>query len=804
MLASNFRPFLAPLLAILLVSAAATARERLALDTGWAFHLGDASGAETPGFDASAWTAVEVPHDWSIGLPRGEKEPTGGNGGFFQTGIGWYRRSFEAPASWRGQRIELEFEGVYQNAEVWLNGVSLGRHPYGYTPFALELSSHLRYGERNVLAVRVDNSAQPNCRWYSGSGLYRPVWLQIAAPVHVVPEELFLATTALSESQASVRAELAVRNDGDSERSVQVELQLLDPEGRLAARVREKVSLAAGQSWRNTRMLTVENPKAWSPETPALYRAKVTVGTFFRQLDAYETSFGLRTVKVSAERGFELNGKPVKLNGGSIHHDSGPLGAMTLPRAEERKVELLKAAGFNSVRTAHNPPSTAFLEACDRLGLLVMDECFDGWAKAKNPHDYSVWFAEWWRRDLESWVKRDRNHPSVVIWSVGNEMYERGGAEGRRLAGELVAAVRALDNTRPLGAGVNGFGKPEDWAKLDALFSHFDIAGYNYELHRHTADHERVPGRVILATESYQNEVFANWRAVHAQPWIIGDLVWSSLDYLGESSIGRVFPPDKPVVKHWEGNQWPWQGAYCGDLDLVGWRKPVSHYRNIVWDRGERLYIAVETPSPDGRPWNVSPWAMPPSLPSWTWPGHEDKPLSVEVYSRHEAVKLLLNGVALGEKPTTEAEAFLAKFTVPYAAGELVALGLDGGRETERVVLRTASAPAAFRLSVDRPKLRADGQDLAYVVIEAVDAKGQANPQASLSASVEVTGAGTLAALGTGDPESVESFLATKRTLFQGRAVAIVRASRTPGSIQVRVSAPGLETVTAVLRTESP
>lgn len=780
------------------------ARETVALDTGWVFRLGEAPGAEAPAFADGDWTRVEVPHDWSIGLARSEQAPAGGTNGFFPTGIGWYRRELAVPAGWRGRRVTLEFEGVYQDAEVWLNGVPLGRHHYGYTPFTVELTPHLRFGGRNVLAVRVDNSVQPNCRWYSGSGLYRPVLLHVTAPIHVVPEEVQLSTTALSAAQAVVQVAAAVRNDGVAARTVQIEFRLENPAGRIVARAREKVRLAPGQTWQGRRELTVPRPQPWSPESPALYCARVGVRAGFFQQDDYATTFGVRTLRYSVARGFELNGRPVKLNGGNLHHDTGLLGAVALPRAEERKVELLKAAGYNAARTAHNPPSRAFLEACDRLGLLVMDEGFDGWAKGKNKHDYSRWFADDWRADVEAWIRRDRNHPSVIAWSVGNEMYERGHARGRQIARDFVAAIHALDGTRPVTAGVNSLGKTGEWSQLDELFAAFDLAGYNYELARQAEDHARVPERLMVAAESYQNELFANWSIVQAQPYVVGDFVWSALDYLGEAGIGRVFPPDQPVVKHWEGSLWPWLGSYCGDLDLTGWRKPVSHYRNIVWDGGERLYLAVLAPTADGRPWNLSPWSIPLALPSWTWSGHDGQPLTVEVYSRHEAVRLLLNGVVLGEKPTTAAEAFKATFTVPYAPGELVAVGLQSGRDVERCTLRTAAAPQQLRLTADRATLRADGQDLAYLAIEGLDDRDELNPEATPVVTVAVTGAGTLAALGSGDPATLESYLSPRRALFQGRALAIVRTGRTAGDITVRVSAPGLAPATVSLRTVAP
>jgi beta-galactosidase len=386
------------------------------------------------------------------------------------------------------------------------------------------------------------------------------------------------------------------------------------------------------------------------------------------------------------------------------------------------------------------------------------------------------------------------------MWSTGNEMFERGGESGRRIARELAARIREHDTTRPVTAGVNGLGEAEKWPQLDELFATLDVAGYNYELPHHAADHARVPERVIVASESYQTEAFANWAAMMEHPYVIGDFVWSALDYLGEAGIGRVFPPGQEAKKHWEMEMFPWHGAYCGDIDLTGWRKPVSHYRQIVWDRGEKLYAAVRMPSPGWGEWNTTPWSVVPMLPAWTWPGLEGRPLAVEVYSRHDAVRLELDGRVVGEKPTRRAEEFKAVFMVPYAPGTLTAAGLRGGRVVERFTLRTAGEATELRLSVDRERLRADGQDLAFVTIEARDARGVWQPHATPRVTVSVEGAGTLAGLGSGDLTSLDSYAGAERDLYQGRALAVVRAGDKAGKITVTVTAPGLPVARATLK----
>ncbi|WP_158277344.1 glycoside hydrolase family 2 TIM barrel-domain containing protein [Opitutus sp. ER46] len=794
---------LRPILWVLpFLGATLAARDVVPLTAGWEFHLGDVPQASAADFDATTWARVDVPHDWSIGLPKDEKAPSSGGGGFFQTGVGWYRHHFHAPRQWRGQQVAVEFEGVYMNAEVWLNGVSLGRQPYGYSGFRFDLTPQLKPGADNVLAIRVDNSAQPNSRWYTGSGIYRHVRLIATGPVYVAPDGLFVSTKRLTAGEAVLLVRRELRSAHARAQRVAVETRVLDAAGHEVAKQRAELEIPAGGTQSADIELTVAHPRAWSPETPVLYRAVTRVFAGRKVLDEVEVTFGIRTVRVSAERGFELNGRSLKLVGGNVHHDHGPLGAAAYDRAEERRVQLLRRAGFNAVRTSHNPPSPAFLAACDQLGLLVLDEAFDGWASAKNKQDYSVYFKEWWPRDLAAMVRRDRNHPSVVLWSIGNEMYERGNAKGLAFAQQMRACIRELDDTRPVTAGINGPGKDGDWTKFDPLFATLDVAGYNYELARHPADHTRVPERVILVTESYLNETFSVWAAAQDFPYIIGDFVWSALDYLGEAGIGRVFPPGAPIVKHWEGNLFPWHGAACGDIDLIGQRRPSSHYRAIVWDRGEKLYAAVLVPSPDGRPWGVSPWALPPALASWTWPGQEDRELNVEVYSRYERVRLYLNGRLVGEKPTSRNAEFKATFAVPYAAGVLKAVGVQGGREVESFTLETAGVPAKLRLTADRRVVQADGQDLVFVDVEVTDAEGRWVPTADTSVRFTVDGPAMIAGVGNADLTTMETYQANPHRTFQGRAQLILRTGAKPGTISLRAQAEGLPESRLEMRSE--
>jgi beta-galactosidase len=793
---------------------ASVAAEQLDLRSDWRFHLGDATAAHSAEFDARHWRSVDLPHDWSIEGATKPDAPSSGAGGFFPTGIGWYRKTFPAPAWWRGRRVLLEFEAAAANAEVWINGRPLGRHPNPYTPFFHDVTPHLRIDALNTIAVRCDTSAQPASRWYVGSGLYRPVWLRVVDPVHIPRDTVAVRTTDLFPRSAIVELQADVRNTTDRAEGIVLDVTVADPDGLPIASIRLDGRATSSGDTRFGSKLAIPHPRPWTPDAPHLYRAIFRTFIGSRLTDRVETTFGLRTVSVSPDNGFLLNEQPLALIGGNVHHDHGPLGAAAFAAAEERKVRLLKDAGFNTVRTAHNPPSRAFLDACDRLGLLVINEAFDGWARAKTKHDYSLHFAEWWERDLDALLRRDRNHPSVVMWSIGNEMYERGAASGVQLAAAMRERIRNLDTSRPITAGVNGLGATGDWTRLDPLFASLDAAGYNYELHRHSEDHTRVPRRVIYAAESYQRDAFASWRATRDHPYVIGDFVWSAQDYLGEAGIGRVFPPDETAYPHWEGTHYPWHGAACGDLNLLGHRKPHSHYRNIVWDRGETLYAAVVAPTPDSRPWNPSAWAPPPLRAHWTWPGYEGREVQVEVYSRHPAVRLYLNDRPLGEKATTEAEEFKAVFTVPYAPGTLRVAGVRDGSDVETFTLTTAGPPIALRLSLEHSMglplsstgvpptpipLLADGQDLAFIHVETVDSDGRVYPHTNDSVTYTLTGPARIAAIGNADLTSTESYQANPRSLSEGRALIVLRTTREAGEIVLTAAAPRLEPATLTL-----
>ncbi len=770
--------------------AAEAVGSRFSMDRHWKFLLGDPPAARTAAFDDSTWRGVDLPHDWSIEGRIDKANPAGGSGAFLPTGVGWYRRTFTAAKAWQAGRVVVEFEGVYMNADVYLNGRHLGSHPYGYTSFFFDLTPYLNFAAPNVLAVRVDNSRQGNSRWYSGSGIDRHVWLTTTGPLHVAPWGVFVATPAVSAQQAKVVVQTRLVNDGTAAVAATLRTLVLDPEGKPAGQAESSCSLDAGASRELTQEITVPHPAPWSPETPQLYRAVNRVSVDGKTADESECHFGVRCLRWSVENGLQLNGHSVKLCGGCAHHDNGCLGAAAFDRAEQRKVEVLKAAGFNAIRTSHNPPSPAFLDACDRLGMLVIDEAFDCWEKGKATYDYHLAFPKWWQRDIDSMVLRDRNHPSVVMWSIGNEVPEQAEPSGARIAGMLADRARALDHTRPVTAAICRVSGQQKWTDLDPTFSALDIGGYNYEMDHLREDHGRVPARIFVVTESLQMQRNGVARVVKDNPCVVGDFVWTAIDYLGESGLGGWYYENAGESHGGDKvGQFPWHGTYCGDLDLCGFRKWTSHYRNILWNRGEKLYIAVRRPDPPGKTIKVVGWGAQPALASWTWPAFQGKPIRVDVLSVCDRVRLFLNGKLIGESPTYEC---MASFNVPYAPGTLKAVGLSGKQPVVEAELRTAGDAAAIRLTPDRSTIQADGQDLSFLTVEVTDHDGVLQQNAANNIHFSLAGPGTIAGVANADMAGEEPYQGDQRRVVDGRALLVIRSTRQAGNIRVKATAQGL------------
>lgn len=828
------------LMAALHLSAKGTQQMRtvLSADGGWKFFLGDASGAESAPFNDHSWRTVTVPHDWSIEGAPAEKNPTGSGGGYFPAGVGWYRKTFTAPANWKGKHVELEFDGVASDATVYLNGHKLGNHPYAYTSFRYDITSQLDLSAANVLAVRVDNSMQPNSRWYSGSGIYRHVRVVVTDPIHVAPWGVFVSTPEASAASAKVTVKVQVQNDTTEDGDVTIKTVLIGPSGANSRELGGTAKLQAGKPTETMQEFTLKKPALWSPQSPNLYRAVTQVIKNGKVLDQVETPFGVRSLSWSVEKGLLLNGASIKLVGGSVHHDNGPLGAAAFDRAETRRVELLKAAGFNAVRTAHNPPSPAFLDACDRLGLLVLDEPFDVWTKSKAKYDYARFFNDWWQQDVDSMVLRDRNHPSIIVWGIGNEIPEAWTKDGAPIAQEIAARVRSLDTSRPI---TEAFPGATYTPATDAVFAQLDIGGYNYNLAQNQAkDHVRVPTRIMMTTESMGPHAFENWQLAKDHPYILGEFVWTAMDYLGESGIGswtyatpqeagmaeQISKMMEPMMANMgadgknpfeqfaeQANKpnpaaklmfpgFPWHAAYSGDLDLTGYRKPSSYYRDILWNGGDRVFATVRLPEPEGKKIIAMSWASYPTLPSWTWSGQEGKPFTVEVYSGTETVRLFLDDRLIGEKPTGRDQAFKADFEVPYSPGTLKAVGVRGGKAVAQSILETTGKPVRLKLTADRTVLSADGQDLAFVTVEALDEKGRLQVNDDEIVHFTVSGTGTLAAVGNGDGQSQDPYSGDMCGLFHGRALVVLRTSRDEGQIKLTAKADSLTETSIVVESK--
>lgn len=769
------------------------ARENI--NTDWKFHLGDCEGGEQVDFNDAEWRTLDVPHDWSIEGKVDRNHPAGNDGGYFPTGTGWYRKTIESSASEARGINRIYFEGVYMNAQVFVNGTLAGTHPYGYTSFYVDATPYWKAGQ-NTIAVRVDNSMQKNCRWYSGSGIYRNVYLVHTERVHFDDWGIGIRTIAMNEEYAEIEITAKVKNETGEPARLDLSVGI-GGNNRNVVNGKTTVTVSPHSTKEYKQRVTIQQPALWSPDAPNLYSTHITLEKDGVKYDESIERFGIRSIAYSAEEGFILNGIPVTLNGGCLHHDNGILGAATYEDAEYRKAKLMKEAGFNAVRTSHNPPSESFLDACDELGLLVIDESFDGWRDSKTPHDYSTLLDRWWTRDLEAMVLRDRNHPSVFCWSIGNEIIERKSPEAVLTAYAFAGYVRKLDPTRPVTSALAAWDK--DWEIYDPLATAHDIVGYNYMMHKGPSDHERVPSRVMMQTESYPRDAFANWKRVSDHSYIIGDFVWTAMDYLGESGIGRFYYKGESEGEHYHRDQYPWHGAYCGDIDLIGWRKPISHYRELLYNPTKKLYMAVK--EPDGYYGEIKEtlWSVWPTWESWNWPGHEGKDIQVEVYSRYPKVRLYLNDKVVGEKETTLAQEFKAVFTLPYSPGVLRVAGIENGSETETQTLQTAGKPAKIRLTADRNTLDCEGQHLAFVTAEVTDKNGNVVSNAENLLHFAIKGEGCLVATGSADLKDEVPYNACDRKSWKGRAMTVVKNTGREGKAVLKVSSPGLSSASITI-----
>jgi beta-galactosidase len=818
---------------------------RVSFNDGWQFRpkanrFAELSGASAP------FRPVALPHDAMIEqdrvAPDDETSTEGAAGAYFPGGVFEYRKTFSVPDEDAGKRIFLEFEGVYRDATVYINGDYAGQRPYGYSQFHVDIGKFLRPERDNE--IRVEARSHRDSRWYTGAGIYRGVWMRIGDSVRIAPDGLRISTPDIDGERAVVEVAAPIENDLTVVRTFDVFTEITDDAGTVVATDVSRLTVLPGEPVNVRRRLYVFAPSLWSPDSPSMYSCKMELKAEDVQVDEDSASFGIRTLQLDPRSGLRINGQPIKLRGTCLHHDNGILGAATYRRAEERRIELLKEAGFNAVRMSHHPMSKAMLDACDRTGMLVMDEAFDVWTSAKSDFDYSLSFPEWWERDIEAMVAKDFNHPSVILYSIGNEIPEAGSPYGAAWGRRIAEKVRGLDPGRYITNGVNNMlavasdlarmrkqqqanaGDGEESKGINTLMSEagdmmnmiaasdlvtkrtaesysvLDVAGMNYSDSRYGIDRDLFPNRIIVGTETFPTRIDGNWRLVEKYDHLIGDFTWTGWDYLGEVGIGRPQYRDPDEAPSTVFNApYPHLLAGAGDIDITGHRRPASYYREIVFGLRTEPYLAVRRPQHNGKVFAGTPWAWSDAIASWTWPGFEDEQVTVEVYSDADEVELLVNGRSLGRRPAGADHRFQVVFETRYEPGDLLAVSYRNGIETGRHLLRSAAGPVRLRAESDRSVITATEGELAYVTVTLTDADGIVHTAADRPVSVEVSGAGVLQGFGSAAPSTEERFDASEHSTYEGRAQAIVRPTGA-GKIRVTASAPDCEPIEVLVTVE--
>ena len=801
--------------------------KRVALHDGWT--VGPKLGAFEQPTESTAPRPVTLPHDAIRDLPRSASSDQGVNTGYYPGGVFEYGIDLDVPAAWRDMTVLLEFEGVYRDAVVLVNGDVAAHEANGYNGFVVHLDSFLHFGQSN--RITVEARAHRDSRWYSGAGIYRPVHLIVADPLHIPLGGTRITTPDIDADRAIIEIATTVENEYRHTRTARLTWQITAPEGEIVARASAPITVLPGESATARVRIVVDKPELWHPKSPALYALTTTLTDSGVHIDTDTAAFGVRRLQIDSSHGLRINGDPILLRGACVHHDNGPLGAATIDAAEDRRVRLLKAAGFNALRSAHNPMSRAMLDACDRHGLLVMDELTDVWTRSKTAFDTAGSFPDRWKHDLAVLVAKDVNHPSVIMYSIGNEILELGTPHGAAWSRRLAEAVRTLDSTRPVTNGINGIianltRVTEAMADLEATdpntmmanmgeqmalmnasqlvtesieeaASTLDIVGFNYAESRYRQDAEQYPHRVIVGSETFPAHIDAMWALVEELPHVIGDFTWTGWDYLGEAGIGRV---DYTDIEGYEptgtAGPFPYLTAECGDLDITGHRRTISYYREIVYGLRDDPYIAVHRPEHHGRPTATTPWSWDDTVASWSWGATPGCPVTVDVYAAADTVELLLNGCSLGVAEVGDEKAFRARFETQYHPGELVAVARRGDAEIGRFVLRTAG-DAVLVARAEEPEIDVTG--LAYVAITLEDQEGIVFCDADRSVSVTVSGAGELGGIGTGRARTEECLAGQFITTYDGRALAIVRPTG-PGELIVTVTGEGLAPAHAHVR----
>lgn len=796
---------------------------------------------------------IILPHDAMIHEKRTPDTKNGGQTGYYPGKTYNYRKTFYVPDDWKEKKIVLEFEGIYANSKVFINGEFAGGHPYGYSSLYVNADDFLKYDQDNQIRVTANNGMEQNSRWYSGSGIYRDVNLFIGERLHIPVNGVIITTPDVEEESAMVILDITVKNSGFKRRKVRVVTVITDKTGKLVGKGITPVTMYGEQSEQIRQRLIIENPFLWNCKTPDLYTSNIRIEEEDQVLDVVTENFGIRKLQLDPIHGLRINGEVVKLRGTCIHHDNGILGACTLEQAEERRCRQLIEAGFNCIRSSHHPLSKVMLNACDRLGMLVMDELSDMWNQSKNNNDFSYDFSTWWEKVVEDMVQKDRNHPCVIMYSMGNELPEAGTPKGAQLNRAISNKIKSMDDTRFTTNAINGImAAGENMGKIfaslmqgnvpeqqdssmkqektgdsggsnelnsmmsimlgdlaDAIAKHpimtevteefteaMDVAGYNYLTGRHEIEHEWYPNRVILGTETFPSDIVRLWSIVKKNNHVIGDMTWTGYDYLGEAGVG-VFYYDGTVNFF---SKYPDRLASIGDIDIIGNRRPMSYYREIVFGLRKTPYIAVERLNHYGEKSSLTPWMWKDNIASWTWPGYEGKSAIVDVCTDADEVELFLNGVSIAKKPAGEANQFLALFEITYEPGELKAVAYRNGNVCETFSLYTAEEEVELQVHTDRKEIYANGSDLSFLMIRFVDKYGRENLYVQKEITINVEGAGILAGFGSADPSCEGNYDDLTWKTYDGYVLVVIRAGIEPGDIRVTISSENCKTQKVILQ----
>lgn len=804
--------------------------QNMNLDREWEFRRGFADSLGMLGKDSV--NIVHLPHDGMIGTATAADAPANYDSGYFNGSMCNYTKYVMFPGEWKNERVGLKFDGVMMHATIEINGCKVGEHHYGYSPFYIDITDYITYGEENRITINTNTGVQSSSRWYSGCGLFRSVTLCHSPKVHIKNDGIYIYTKEVADDVAYLEAEVDVCNRTLENRLVKIAVQIEDEaDGNTVKEITRTIQINAVTEETARIAFTLNHPKLWDTDAPNLYLVKVTatdIGIYkthfvknkVNTVDEDRKIFGIRTITVDAVRGLRINNKEVKLKGGCVHHDNGLLGAVSLYGSEARKVQKLKEVGFNAIRTAHNPPSEALVEACDRIGMYIFDEAFDAWGMAKRPGDFNTYFTMYWEDELTAFIRRDRVHPSVILWSTGNEIPERGGLNnGYTYATKLANAIRKLDQSRPISNGICSFWSGLDdylakgqnstqnaqndeslfsWDKLTEPFTNgLDVVGYNYMEDMYQNSHKLFPDRVILGSENFPKEIGFRWPLVEQLPYVIGDFTWTAWDYIGEAGIGKsVFAePDNPLVKRgsWAimpptTSPYPWRLANDADFDITGQMRPQGAYRSVVWG-SRQTYLYSQHPKNYGKAEVISMWGFTDVLKCWNYLDYENKPIELVAFSNADEVALRINGVEIERKAVSKERPLpdSVRFQASYQPGIVEAVSYKDGVEVSKAAIETSKAPARLLLTPDKMCLKADGHDLVYVDIRVVDEDNKPVNNAELKLSASMEGAGYLAGFGTGNPITEENYTDYETVTYNGHATAIIRSSYEAGKTVMRV-----------------